>query len=584
MNMAQWNPYLLWAAILLCAAALIRDIVTTMKARSKPGNKSSNKSGSKVRNKGFLSGMEPKEMSDKTYYIILGVLLFIALLVRAYKFGIVPAGFNQDGAMAAVDAKALADYGTDRYGMYRPVHLTAWGYGQMSSLLSYMMAFFIDLFGFGPGIARFPMLLMSMVGIVSLHFFIKDIFGKNLSLAVLLFAAVNPWHIMQSRWALDCNLYPHFFMLGVYLLNRGIQGTKKRYLYMSMVSFGLCMYCYGVSIYTLPVFLVAACTYLLISKKLNWKEALISAGVYLLVAWPFILTMMVNFFQWETINTPFFTIAYFPYSQRSSDILFFSGNIGEQLKANFQSLLNTTLLQRKDLPWNDVYNFGTVYLFSMPFVVLGIVDFFKNHRKKTGAVLAFIFLCTGIWAGLTTNGVNVNRINIVYYPIIIMGGLGIGYCAKWIPRAKWGIIVAYALAFVMFTNTYFTKTADDLSGHFFGNFGEAVTYVKDAPEDKVYITADSQYTGASNVSEILTLFFHETDAEYYQGKKDISGWLPFWERYRFSSIGNLSIDHSEEAVYVVRDYDLSYFPADIYEVIPFETYPMAPKYYVVRKR
>lgn len=28
----------------------------------------------------------------------------------------IPDGMNQDGAMAAVDAKALADHGTDRYG------------------------------------------------------------------------------------------------------------------------------------------------------------------------------------------------------------------------------------------------------------------------------------------------------------------------------------------------------------------------------------------------------------------------------------------------------------------------------------
>ena len=48
-------------------------------------------------------------------------------------------GLEIDGAMAAVDAKALAYYGTDRFGMKYPVHLTAWGFGQMSALLSYLM-------------------------------------------------------------------------------------------------------------------------------------------------------------------------------------------------------------------------------------------------------------------------------------------------------------------------------------------------------------------------------------------------------------------------------------------------------------
>ena len=81
-----------------------------------------------------------KTTLDKKFYKILFILiLLVSILVRGYKLGIIPAGVNQDGAMAAVDAKSLAIYATDRYGMVLPVHLTAWKYGQMSALLSYIM-------------------------------------------------------------------------------------------------------------------------------------------------------------------------------------------------------------------------------------------------------------------------------------------------------------------------------------------------------------------------------------------------------------------------------------------------------------
>ena len=83
----------------------------------------------------------------KIYYLLLLFACVIAVFIRVYQFGSVPAGMNQDGAMAAVDAKALADYGTDRLGMRFPVHLTAWGFGQMSALLSYLMIPCIKLFG-----------------------------------------------------------------------------------------------------------------------------------------------------------------------------------------------------------------------------------------------------------------------------------------------------------------------------------------------------------------------------------------------------------------------------------------------------
>ena len=153
--------------------------------------------------------------------------------------------------MAAVDAKALADYGTDHYGMSLPVHLTAWGYGQMSALLSYLMVPFIKLMGLNAVSARLPQLIISLLGLAALYLFSRDAFGKKAALVVFAFGSIAPWHILQSRWALDCNLYPHFFLFGVYFLNRSLEARRRKpLLCISMAMFGLCMYCYGVSIYT----------------------------------------------------------------------------------------------------------------------------------------------------------------------------------------------------------------------------------------------------------------------------------------------------------------------------------------------
>ena len=173
------------------------------------------------------------------YRLLLLLAALLAVAVRVYRFGGVPEGFNQDGAMAAIDAKALADYGTDHYGMRWPVHLTAWGYGQMSALLSYLMAPCIKLFGFHAVSLRLPQLLVSLLGLAALYLFCREAFGKGPALAVLFFAAIDPWHIMQSRWALDCNLYPHFFLFGLYFLHKSLSGRKRLWLCFSMGLFGL---------------------------------------------------------------------------------------------------------------------------------------------------------------------------------------------------------------------------------------------------------------------------------------------------------------------------------------------------------
>ena len=525
-----------------------------------------------------MDGFDAKEwhISEKTYRILFILAVLTAVFIRVYKFGQVPGGFNQDGAMAAVDAKALAEYGTDRFGMRYPVHLTAWEYSQMASLLSYLMIPFVKIFGLVPCAMRLPLLLCSLAGLACLYGFARDVFGKNISLIVLWFAAINPWHILQSRWALEANLYPHFFLFGVFFLNRAVNREKRRgYLILSMVMFGLCMYCYGLSIYTMPVFLLAACIYLLAAKKVSAMDAVLSVAVWLLVAWPFIAVMAINFFHWETIETPFFTLPYFPESVRFNDILFFSPHKLFQLVENVKSLLAITVLQTKDLPWNDVRNFGTMYLISMPFAVLGLCGVFYEFRKNTGAMLLILFLGTGIWCGLTTNAVNVNRLNIIYYPIIILAGIGIYDVVRMIslPCLKYGIAAAYAVLFLLFAREYFTGFAVDVSAQFEKNMGDALITLKESDAEKIYITAKNR-----KVSEILTLFWCDIDAEYFQGKTTPGGQLPYSEKYQFHEAGELTVDVAEDADYLIDAGELELFDDSLY------TWEQFGGYYVVRKK
>lgn len=525
-----------------------------------------------------MEGFGAKEWSvpEKTYRILFILAVFTAVFIRIWKFGQVPGGFNQDGAMAAVDAKALAEYGTDRFGMRFPVHLTAWGIGQMSALLSYLMIPFIKVFGLVPWAVRLPSLFLSLAGLACLYGFARDVFGKEVGLLVLWFAAINPWHILQSRWTLDCNLYAHFFLFGVFFLNRAVEKVRRRgYLCLSMVMFGLCMYCYGISIYTMPAFLIAACVYLLAAKKISFADAMLSMAVWLLVAWPFIAVMAINFFRWETIETPFFTLPYFPESVRSSDILFFSSNKLSQLAENVKSLLGITIMQTKDLPWNDVRNFGTMYLFSMPFAVLGLGGLFYEFRKKAGAVLLALFLGTGVWCGLTTNAVNVNRLNIIYYPIIILAGIGIYDVLRMIslPRLKYAVAAAYGVMFLLFAREYFTGFAVDISAQFEENLGDALSSLKESDAEKIYITATNR-----KVSEILTLFWCDIDAEYFQGKTTPGGQLPYSEKYQFHEPGELTVDTAENADYLIVPGELELFDDSLY------TWEQFGGYYVVTKK
>ena len=345
-----------------------------------------------------------KEKELSSFWVIL--IFALAILLRAWGFGLIPGGINQDGAMAAVDGKALADYGTDRFGTRLPAHLYAWGFGQMSSLLSYLIALFVKLFGLNTVTARLPQLLCSIMGGACFYVFVRDGFGRRSGIIAALLMAICPWHFMQSRWALDCNLLPHFFVAGLCFLQKGLNG-RRIWLYVSMLFFGLCMYCYGIALYTVSPFLLVLGLYLVIKKQLRISELLGCALVWLLVSWPFIATMAINYFKLETVSLPFVTLQYFPGSVRSGDILFFSDNVPAQLWANIKSFCSVVILQEKDLPWNDMAGFGTVYKFSMPLALGGL--FALALKKDRGRALALAGLLAGVFAGIATNAVNITE-------------------------------------------------------------------------------------------------------------------------------------------------------------------------------
>ena len=258
--------------------------------------------------------------NNKNRKIFFWSILALAVILRCIRFATVPDGINQDEAMGAVDAWALSKYGTDRYGTFLPVHFTAWRYSQMSVLLAYCMVPFIKLFGFNTVTVRLPMVLISSGAVALVYLVGRKLFSERIALVAMLLTAVNPWQFMQSRWSLDCNLFPHIFLLGFYLLLLGLE--KRRYLYLSMGFFGLTFYCYGIAAYSVTAFLFVFFIWCLWKRRLKFREGLLCALIFTVVALPEVIVLGINAVHFDrTISTPLFTMPYFPDSVRSADIL-----------------------------------------------------------------------------------------------------------------------------------------------------------------------------------------------------------------------------------------------------------------------
>ena len=509
--------------------------------------------------------------------IVFTTVCLLALSIRLWRFGSIPAGMNQDGAMAAVDAKALAEHGTDRYGMLFPVHFTAWGFGQMSVLLSYCMVPLIKLFGMNSITARLPILIASMAGVIAIYFVVRRLLGVRAAQIALLLTAFNPWHFLQSRWALDCNMLPHMFILGLLFLLEGLN-RRRWYVYLSMVFFALCMYSYGIAFYTVPVFLAAMAIYILKQRVMNCRDILLCAGVYLLLSCPIYLTMLINTLGISTIETPFFTIPFFPNSVRSRDILFFSDAPQKQLLSNFQSLMHT-IAYGDNAPWNTIPGFGAINLCFVPFILLGlcfIIDLLRKERsavRKIGLFSLISFFGVGVLAGLITKNVNVNRANMILYPNIILAAVGIYFVYLNSRMLFSAIVQTFVILSALLVITYFTDYAEEVAPYFYSEFLEAVEYVGQAPRcDRYVITPDTKYPGAKNVSEILTLYAHQVDAEYYQGMYPDENGRTYFEKYTYANASVVGVAEDNDVGYVITANERELFDTDNYEIIPFGNY------------
>lgn len=518
------------------------------------------------------TGKKIKTVYTKLFWII----LVTAFLVRVVGLASVPVGINQDEAMGAVDAWALSKYGTDRYGTFLPVHFTAWEYSQMSVLLAYLMIPFIKVLGFQIWAIRLPMVIVSTLGVALMYSVAGKFVSQKWAIIIMALTAVNPWQFMQSRWSLDCNLFPHVFLLGFYLLLLGLE--KRRYLYLSMVFFGLTFYCYGIAVYTVPVFLFVYAAWCLWKKQLPFKDILISVVIFFGVALPEIITMAINVFGWNTIETPFFTMPSFPKSVRGGDILFMNFSFA-QLGKNVMALVKQVFLQMPDSLFNTLPTFGPLYHISIPFIFIGMVMFVrrffreKDVKKQTVDLALLGFLIMGIWAGVITYEVNVNRINIIFYPLIMLGAYGIWIVLEWLKKwrknAGVAILVAYGVCAIGFFRSYFTSFAETIPVYFNVDFLE-IAKVADNLEgyDSLYITGDMGWQHNEKMSEILTQYACGIDALYYQEKSNETGGrtlLPYSQRYHFVNMGYHDFT-DRTGLYVLHRSELGCIPGD-YEVI-----------------
>lgn len=427
----------------------------------------------------------------KNKRVIFFILIIIGVAVRIYNFPSAISELNIDEIVTIANAKSIADTGKELMGISFPVYLQGWG-GQ-SVILLYLMSLSIKIFGFTLFAVRLPMLLISIVAMFVFYDLVKKI-SKNTNIALIALALLSicPWHILQSIWGLDCNMFPHFLLIAIDLLYTSIINKNKLLLYFSMVIFAISLYGYGVAIYFVPLFLVCILLYLLKIKTIRIRDIIICAITFLVIAFPIVTMFVINVLGIkQSIEIGKITIPYYESLSRTKDMVFFSPNPLVQLAKNFASTLRVIFMQTDGAEWNASVLFGTTYRITIVFAIVGVIKHIRETKENISSVMIIVWLGISIITGFIVNEANINRLNSIWYVLLILGAFGIYAIYEKVNREKLYkiiITVLYTIIFIVFIiyfHLYYVKVVDT-SGCFSRGFYQSLNYINSLDKKVIY--------------------------------------------------------------------------------------------------
>ena len=380
------------------------------------------------------------------------LILALGIGLRVWQFGAAPRGMNQDEAFAAYEAWSMLQWGIDSAGYVRPVYLTAWGSG-MNALESYFMMPFLALFGRQIWAARLPQLLVGCLSIPALYAAVRRCASRESALWAMLVLAVCPWHVMLSRWALESNLAPGFLLFGSYCFLRGTE--EARFLPLAGLLYGLALYAYATIWPVLPAVLLLQGWYCVRHGRLRMSGWLLSALVILgLLALPLLLFLAVNLGWIPEIRTPLLSIPKLLYL-RSEELSL------RNLPGNLKNLAQILWTQSDGLPWNSGGPWGLLFPLSLPFTGLGLINCLSRLIRSRGRYCPEVFLLIWLLASLCLGAlvtVNVNRINILFLPLIVLTAMGLRWFSNLFQKPLWALLAAaYLLCTLGFARWYFDR-------------------------------------------------------------------------------------------------------------------------------
>lgn len=406
--------------------------------------------------------------------ILLGLILFLAILLRFIWLDKIPPSLYSDEADQGYNAYSILKTGRDEHGMFLPVSLRSFG-DWKPPLPSYLMVPSVAIFGLNEYSIRLPSAIFGVGSIILTFFlvrqiFLAQVFKTKLALLTSFFLAISPWHILQSRSAMLVIISLLLLEAGVYFYI--LWYRQKLLLPLSILFMGLSIYSYyGMRLIT-PLILIFLMIqdYKKISSNLKWF--FLSSLLGIMVMLPLLISFIyqqdvvfgrartvsvfydqgVKLRQWELITQDGMNFSVNLARFFHNNVYLYSRNILERYFSHFEG--NFLFLKGDTSQPFQIPGMGNLYLIDGVFILAGIYIYLVKFYKKTKIIL-YWFIVSFIPAAFTFMTPSSNRTFNSVAIFVIFTSLGLIYLLR-NARYKKFVILSITFLYIISFN-YFLK-------------------------------------------------------------------------------------------------------------------------------
>ncbi len=442
-------------------------------------------------------------------HFLLFLILLLATALRFWQLGTNPPSLTWDEAAWGYNAYSLGIDGRDEFGRFLPLNYLE-SFGDFKPpVYAYLDIIPVKLFGLNEFAVRFPSALFGILTVLITYFLTKTIFWnseqkKRYALFASLFLAISPWHIMLSRAAFEANVATFFIVSGIWLFLEGIQ-NKKWHLVLSAIFFVLSMYTFNTARIVSPILVLIL--FFSFHKKLFERKkqvtiAFIVGFLMLLPTLGFLFSPAarlrfreVNIFS--DIEVVKRVNQEIENDKNAKWPIFHNRRIAyaaEYLRHYFDNLSPSFLFIKGDgNPKFSTQDIGQLYLWDLPFFIIGIIFLFK--RKEGFWWIVPLWLLAGIVPAATARETpHALRIETTLPTFQILTAIGIVAILSKISKFKYLIFTLCFLFLIFnilyFLHGYYTHYSREYSGEWQYGYKQSIEYVKSVQDnyDQIRIT------------------------------------------------------------------------------------------------